>query len=224
MNLKRSTLIASGVAVLVLAGIAYTYVGPSPADDGALSPSGEAASEESSPPRVLRVLDELRNGEGDDAPVRRSDVKGKSMPFAVRGQSRAVLGTMEIPAVDVKTRFYSGVVDEVVEGGPGLWPGTAVPGNPGNAVFAGHRTTFTAPFADLDLLNEGDAVGTTVGRTKPVTYRVYKTTIVPEAEYVDFVLQQPSNKRARTITLLACEPKGQRTHRIVVQARAARDR
>ncbi len=224
MNLKRSTLIASVVAVLVLAGIAYAYVGPSSSDDGVRNPSGDATSDESTQPRVLQVLDDLRNGDVDDAPVRRSDVKVKAMPFAVRGQNQAVLGTMAIPAVDVSTKFYSGVIDEVVEKGPGLWPGTPVPGNPGNAVFAGHRTTFTAPFGDLDLLDNGDAVKTTVGRNDSVTYKVYKTTVVPEAEYVDFVLRQPDNKRARTITLLACEPKGQRTHRIVVHARATPER
>lgn len=221
MNLHRSSLIASGAAVLVLAGIAFAYVGPSSSDDGARNPSAHATTDEPSQPRVLRVLDDLRNGGVDDAPVSRSDVKSKRRPFAVRGQKRAVLGTMDIPAIDLKTSFYSGVADEVVEKGPGLWPGTAVPGNPGNAVFAGHRTTFTAPFGDLDLLHNGDVVKTTVGRNQPVTYKVYKTTIVPEADYVDFVLQQPNNKRARAITLLACEPKGQRTHRIVVQARVA---
>ncbi|MGH2773825.1 MAG: sortase [Actinomycetota bacterium] len=221
MNLKRSTLVASLVAALVLAGIAYAYVGPSSPEGGAGNPSANGTTE-APEPRVLRVLNELRSGAGDDAPVRRSDVKGKQqMPFAVRGQRQAVLGTMAIPAIGVSTKFYSGVIDEVVEKGPGLWPGTPVPGGPGNAVFAGHRTTFTAPFGDLDLLSNGNEVKTTVGRNDSVTYRVYRTTVVPEAEYVDFVLRQPDNKRARTITLLACEPKGQRTHRIVVQARAA---
>ncbi|MGI8519760.1 MAG: class E sortase, partial [Actinomycetota bacterium] len=104
--------------------------------------------------------------------------------------------------------------------GPGHWPGTPIPGNAGNSVFAGHRTTFTAPFADLDLLRPGDPVTTRVGRNPPITYRVSRTTVVPESEYVDFVLKQPKKRRARILTLFACTPKGQRTHRIVVSAHA----
>lgn len=218
MNLNRSTLIASGVAVLLLVGIAFAYM------DSTSAPGANGGATTAAPgspqPRVLSLLDDLRNGdvEVSDAPVKRSDTK--EMPFAVRGKSNSPLGFMQIPAVGLKTKFYSGVVDAVVEKGPGHWPGTPLPGNHGNSVFAGHRTTFTAPFADLDLLTNGDKIKTKVGRNETVTYRVFNTTVVPEVEYVDFVLRQPKKDRARLITVFACTPKGQRTHRIVVQARA----
>ena len=158
-----------------------------------------------------------------DAPVKRSDAKVKlKKPFAVRNGNYSALGVMKIPAIEVKTRFYSGVVDEVVENGPGHWPGTPNPGNAGNSVFAGHRTTFTAPFADLDLLRPGNKITTKLGRNAAVTYRVFRTTVVPESEYVNFVLKQPKKKDSRILTLFACTPKGQRTHRIVVSAHAKR--
>jgi hypothetical protein len=46
----------------------------------------------------------------------------------------------------------------VVDHGPGHWPGSAMPGRRGNAVFAGHRVTHDHPFMDLDLLAPGDKV------------------------------------------------------------------
>jgi LPXTG-site transpeptidase (sortase) family protein len=130
------------------------------------------------------------------------------------------VGRIVIPAIGLDTSFRLGVHDAIVQLGPGLWPGTPLPGAPGNAVFAGHRTTFTHPFGDLDLLEEGDAIVTRVPGLGRTSFRVFRIAIVPEAGYADFVLRQPAGARARVITLFACTPKGQRTHRIVVQGRA----
>lgn len=154
-----------------------------------------------------------------DAPVAASTTGRKVAITFTRG-SQAPLGYIEIPAIDLRTRFYDGVVDESVERGPGHWPGTPWPGEPGNSVFAGHRTTFTRPFADLDLLDAGQRVIAQVRNGPKTTYRILRTTVVSEAEYVDFVLKQPRNGDVRMITLFACTPKGSRTHRIVVRAKA----
>ena len=42
--------------------------------------------------------------------------------------------------------------------GPGHYPGTALPGVRGNVAIAGHRTTYGAPFQDIDQLKPGDEV------------------------------------------------------------------
>jgi LPXTG-site transpeptidase (sortase) family protein len=136
------------------------------------------------------------------------------------GEVNVPVGRMVIPAIRLDTAFRFGVHDAVVRLGPGLWPGTPLPGAPGNAVFAGHRTTHTHPFGDLDLLEPGDVIVTQVPGLGRTEFRVFKISIVPEDAYADFVLRQPAGARARVITLFACTPKGQRTHRIVVQGRA----
>lgn len=180
------------------------------------------------PAKVTRVLESIPQSPRpssratrtpSDAPVTASTAGGNVAITFERGR-RVPLGHIEIPAIDLRTRFYDGVVDESVELGPGHWPGTPWPGEPGNSVFAGHRTTFTRPFADLDLLNEGQRVTAQVRNGPKTTYRIVRTTVVSEAEYVDFVLKQPRNESVRMITLFACTPKGSRTHRIVVQATA----
>ena len=177
-------------------------------------------------PAVTRRLRDLRRNGGDDVQVASGDdpVAGSSSRlrslFVNDKRKGGPIGRIQIPAIDVNERYRRGVYDEPLRKGPGHWPGTPLPGAPGNSVLSGHRTTYTKPFADLDLLDRGDRVVTTLGGKHRTTYRVTKTTVVPESKYVKFVLRQPQARRARMITMFACTPKGYRTHRIVVQAKA----
>jgi LPXTG-site transpeptidase (sortase) family protein len=132
------------------------------------------------------------------------------------------LGTLRIPAIRLQSPIRMGIDDRVVKLGPGLWPGTSLPGKPGNAVLAGHRTTHTHPFEDLDRLHRGDAVFTKLRSRHWIRFKVFQKKIVPEARYARFVLRQPRRPGARLITLFACTPKGYRSHRIVVRAKARR--
>jgi len=140
-------------------------------------------------------------------------------PVAFPGEPVA-LGRLSIPRLGLDTPYYSGVHEEVLARGPGHWPGTPVAGAAGNAVLSGHRTTHGAPFHDLDQLVANDEVRVTVGGEE-VVYQVFDVSVVSEASYVDAVLFQPPEPANRTLTLFACHPKGQRTQRIVVRARAA---
>lgn len=51
-----------------------------------------------------------------------------------------------------------GVTTDALRRGPGHMPGTAMPGEVGNVVLPGHRTTYGAPFRDLDDLRPGDLI------------------------------------------------------------------
>jgi sortase A len=51
-----------------------------------------------------------------------------------------------------------GVSTSDLKKGPGHIPGTALPGELGNVVLSGHRTTYGAPFERFDELRPGDAV------------------------------------------------------------------
>ncbi|CAN5599059.1 hypothetical protein BH24ACT26_BH24ACT26_06110 [soil metagenome] len=151
------------------------------------------------------------------APVRRQ----RSSRFIAASSRPAALGKLRIPAIGLTTDFFSGVHADILERGPGLWPGTHVPGEVGNAVLSGHRTTHTHPFRDLDRLDTGDVIRTTTGGGEPIVFKVFSTATVAEENYVRYILRRPRSAGARTLTLFACHPKGQRTHRIVVKARAA---
>lgn len=134
--------------------------------------------------------------------------------------AQASLGAIRIPSIDLDAKYYAGVHDAVVAQGPGLWPGTPLPGHPGNSVFAGHRTTHTHPFRDLDRLKPGDLIEASTGFDLTTQFRVVSVKTVRESEYVDYALAAPEPPEAVSITLLACAPKGSRTHRIVLRAEA----
>lgn len=132
------------------------------------------------------------------------------------------LGRLEIPSLSLSVSYGEGVFAETLDKGPGHWPGTPAPGSVGNAVLSGHRNTHTRPFKELDELDPGDTIITSHEDRSPVTFEVVKTTIVPEAEYREFVLRQPTDAQARELTLFACHPEGNPVFRIVVEARAPR--
>jgi sortase A len=175
-------------------------------------------------PAVTKVLRAVSDGKQSqaavDSPVAGAVRGGKNIAIDFERGRRTSLGQMKIPAIGLKTKFYDGVVEEAVKLGPGHWPGTPWPGQRGNSVFAGHRTTHTHPFGDLDLLQPGARIHIDMRNASPTTYRVVRTITVSEAEYANVVLKQPRDKRVRLITLFACTPKGSRSHRIIVQAKA----
>lgn len=155
----------------------------------------------------------------EDAPIAGAPPR-LTAPISFDRAASLRIGRIIIPSVGLDATFGEGVQDAILELGPGHWPGTPLPGEPGNSVLSGHRTTWTHPFGDLDLLAPGDVITTGVGPDSGVEFRVTETRIIPESEYVDAVLAQPADPAARTLTLFACHPKGRRTHRIVVTAAA----
>ena len=67
-------------------------------------------------------------------------------------------GRLQIPAIDVDSPFLEGIRLSTLDYGPGHWPCTAMPGELGNVVVAGHRTSHNADFRRLDELKPGDEV------------------------------------------------------------------
>lgn len=120
------------------------------------------------------------------------------------------LGTLALPSIGVTAPLGEGVTLTALDRGPGHWPGTAMPGQLGNVVVAGHRVTHTRPFHNLDLLEPGDSLVFTLADGTTWTYRHESTEIVAsDALYI--VDQTP----AHTATLFACHPKGSAAQRIV---------
>ena len=68
------------------------------------------------------------------------------------------LGRLRIPSLGVKFVFVEGANPKQLEKGPGHYAGTALPGERGTIGMAGHRTTYLAPFRNIDALRKGDSI------------------------------------------------------------------
>jgi len=97
---------------------------------------------------------------------------------------------------------------------------TPVPGQLGNSVLVGDRTSHVAPFEDLQDLVAGDQVEieTILGGT--YVYRVDRSEVVNPEDY-SVVTTSPTAKA--TLTLITCTPKFTSKQRLVVHASLVAD-
>ncbi len=149
---------------------------------------------------------------------------GADAPYVPRGDRALVgaltqslgfdVGRVEIPAIGVDETIREGIDIGVINRGPAHWAGTAMPGQRGNVVLAGHRTTYSRPFHDLDRLQPGDDIWLTGIDGVRAQYEVAHTMIVePTAVWIADPTPAP------IVTLFACHPKGSLAQRIVVRAK-----
>jgi sortase A len=166
-------------------------------DAAARTPGPTVASPTSLPPTTLPAPDVAPTDENAPTP----DV---------------VHGTLALPTIGVEQSLHEGVTLTAIDRGPSHWPGTAMPGEIGNVVVAGHRVTHSRPFYDLDRLRPGDPLVFTLIDGTRWTYELTSVEIVaPDAMHI--VEQTPE----RTATLFACHPKGSAAQRIVAHFRLA---
>lgn len=143
---------------------------------------------------------------------------GQAVPVAFDvGQGFARLHVPAIPGLEPWVVIEGvGVAD--LKKGPGHIPGTALPGEVGNVVLSGHRTTYGAPFNRYDELDPGEQV---VLETRDAwyTYTVRGSSIVaPDAVEVTLpVPGQPDAKPTeRLLTFTTCNPKYSAKQRLIV--------
>jgi sortase A len=116
--------------------------------------------------------------------------------------------------------FVEGVSVNDLKKGPGHYPQTPLPGQEGNAGLAGHRTTYGAPFSNIDALEPGDEI--TINTVQGTfTYAVRGQEIVsPSAIEVldDGHWTLDGRVVENTLTLTACHPRYSAAERIIVWA------
>ena len=119
---------------------------------------------------------------------------------------------LNIPDIGVDKIVIEGVALGDLKRGPGHYPETPLPGQPGNAAIAGHRTTYGAPFNRINELDRGDEILVTTVQGA-FRYEVSDQLIVSPSEVG--VLDDFGDNR---LTLTACHPKYSARQRIIVVA------
>jgi len=67
-------------------------------------------------------------------------------------------GRIKIPSIDADYVVVEGTEEADLERGPGHYPDTALPGQRRTVAIAGHRTTYGAPFNQIDKIEIGDTI------------------------------------------------------------------
>lgn len=137
-----------------------------------------------------------------------------------------LVGVLRVPALDdLELAVVAGVTPEQLGRGPGHYPGTALPGELGNVVVAGHNspTNAGASFVDLDGIGVGDTIAfeTSAGAW---TYTVTGTRVVPPTAVSVLlpVRDDPVGAPLTSqLTLITCDYSLGATNRLIVEAEIA---
>jgi sortase A len=123
------------------------------------------------------------------------------------------LGRIEIGRIGLKMVVVQGTDEGSLEKGPGHYLDSGLPGQGRLIYIAGHRTTYLAPFSDINDIRVGDYVRLQVPYGT-FTYRVFRHYVVPATDLA--VLRDHGSEILR---LQACHPRFFATHRYIVDAR-----
>ncbi|MGI9648559.1 MAG: sortase [Acidimicrobiia bacterium] len=129
---------------------------------------------------------------------------------------------IRIAAIELDVTVVEGVRRRDLKKGPGHLTGSPLPGQPGNAVISGHRTTYGAPFGSLNELVPGDRieVETALGA------HIYEVREAPEqcrnddglcvVKATDLWVTEP--RQGAWLTLTTCHPRFSSRQRLIVFA------
>ncbi len=128
------------------------------------------------------------------------------------GAAFAEIRIPSLPSLEDGWAIVEGVSLRDLKNGAGHMPWTPLPGQPGNSVISGHRTTYGQPFHDLDLVEIGDVieVETALGT------HMYSVKEIHVVEPTDVWVTDP--RAGAWLTLTTCNPKFSARERLIVVA------
>lgn len=128
---------------------------------------------------------------------------------------KGIIGTIEIPKIDVNLPIYHGTDDDVLSNGIGHIQTSSFPvgGINTRTVVSGHRGLPNAKlFTRLDELVKNDLFYFKVGG-KTLAYKIYKIEVVKKDEAPDVIGIEEGKDLA---TMITCTPYGINTHRLII--------
>jgi sortase A len=129
----------------------------------------------------------------------------------------APVGRIWIPRVDASYVVVDGTDTEDLIKGPGIYRETHFPGIPGTTAIAGHRTTYLAPFREINFLKPGNHIVLEMPYAH-FTYTVTGQRVVWPTD-VQAAVSQVGYSR---LVLSACTPVFSAEKRLLVYARLTR--
>jgi sortase A len=205
-----SVLIISGLLLVADAGVTLLWQEPITALIGTIK-AGEVNK------RYLSLKTAPLSTLEQHALVDLNTVSQRISFFARREQRQVAtgdaIGKIVISKIGVSYDIVQGTDEASLEKGPGHYPGTAFPGLGQTVAIAGHRTTYLAPFRNINELVPGDRIVLKMPYGQ-FTYVVqYHKIVLPTALWVT------DNVGYDRLVLSACNPLYSAAQRIIVFAR-----
>jgi len=167
-----------------------------------------------------RIGDQLRRTWAE--PASRPQGAADPAPVPVSRELGAGIAVLHVPALADYEPWVvvEGTSVADLKAGPGHIVDTALPGEVGNSVLSGHRTTYGAPFERFGELVAGDQIVLET-RDRWLTYDVSGSEIVTPTS-IEVTYPVPGRPDAtptrRLLTLTTCHPKYSARQRLVVSA------
>lgn len=219
-------LISTGVGLLLFVAITIVWGDPFTR----LTEAGEQQQLARALASSIPSDDELRSATLDPELTR---------PAAALAKKQTKLGTvagrLTIPAIGLRKAFVHGARDGTPDltKGPGLYQQAPFPGSGRPLAIAGHRTTYGAPFLDIDKLKPGNTITLSMPYGR-FTYTVTRKEVITPTDWsiLDYgAAERTAAMRRRVLTgrqcvdtcehlvLTACHPKYSASQRMAVFAR-----
>ncbi len=145
----------------------------------------------------------------------RAEMSADAQAYAKTLHRGDPVGKITIGRIGLHMIVVQGTDDETLKSGPGHYIPSGLPGEGKLIYIAGHRTTYLAPFADINDIRIGDYIELDVPYGS-FTYRVIRHYVVAQSDVA--VLQ---NHGQEILRLQACHPRFFATHRYIVDAKLA---
>ena len=209
LRILSTSLITAGLIVLLDAGLTLVWKEPLSTVYGAIQ-QGNAEDELADLEDRFPTVKALRELEDLELAKRLARLADQFEDEVTKGEG---IGRIEIPSIDLDMAFVQGTDTASLQKGPGHYPSTAFPGQGRTIAIAGHRTTYLAPFADIDDIADDDQI-TLEMPYGTFTYTVQKHEIVDPSDV--WVIKDRGYER---LVLSACHPKFSAAQRYIIFAK-----
>ena len=154
--------------------------------------------------------------QGATPTVARRSVRAAAQRFRLGVDEGDPIGRLVVPRLGIDMVVVNGTASDTLKKGPGRHDATFMPGEGRLVYIAGHRTTYSAPFAQIDQLEAGDRVRLEMPYAT-VVYAVTRHRVVDDEDLS--VLRSGAHEE---VALQACHPRFFATQRYIVWAKPMR--
>jgi sortase A len=143
----------------------------------------------------------------------RRSIRSQARRYRQASQPGSAIGRITIPRVGLNMVVVNGTDEKTLKRGPGRYLGSFMPGEGQLIYLAGHRTTYSAPFSDIDALRPGDRI-TLEMPYGTFEYKVARSVIVAPSR--TDILRSHGHE---VLVLQSCHPRFFATHRYITYAK-----